>query len=173
MSRYLSSAEHTSITHAWVCLNINPIHPFLPSLLVLHLTSTSPTGPVAGPQPHVAEASLPRHGSGPEAALRSRRERPGLQQRPHPRPSHRLLQHGPRPVDALLLQPPHGWAYDLAMQNSYMPSHICKKKSRLAVLPYCKSQVYVNSAVLLVKSFPMLSLVTQDCTFLVVWSEAR
>lgn len=49
MSRYLSSSEHTSITHAWICLNINLlIHPpslpalFLsPSLLVLHLTSFS------------------------------------------------------------------------------------------------------------------------------------
>lgn len=87
-----------------------------------HSTSTSSSGPVVGPQPHVAEASLPRHGGGPEAAVRSRRERPGLQQRPHPRPSHRLLQHGPGPVDALLLQPPHGWA-NVNMKDTQKATH--------------------------------------------------
>lgn len=148
MSRYLSSTEHTSITHAWICLNINLlIHPpSLPTLSVslslppssyyisppshLHriiffllsspsicfspnpfsTTSTSFTGPVVGPQSHVAEASLPRHGGGEEAALRARWERPRLQQRPHPGPPYWLLQHGSGPMDTLLLQPPHGWA---------------------------------------------------------------
>lgn len=32
MSRYLSRTEHTSITHAWICLNINLPIPFPPSL---------------------------------------------------------------------------------------------------------------------------------------------
>ena len=49
MSCYLSSTEHTSITHAWICLNINLLihplsHPALsvsPSLFVLHLTCFS------------------------------------------------------------------------------------------------------------------------------------
>lgn len=41
MSRYLSSAEHTSITHAWICLNINlRIHP--PSLSTLAVSLCLP-----------------------------------------------------------------------------------------------------------------------------------
>lgn len=65
---------------------------------------------MVGPQPHVTEASVPRHGSDEEAALRPGGERPGLQQRPHPGPSHRLLRHGPGPVDTLRLQSSHRWA---------------------------------------------------------------
>lgn len=109
MSRYLSSTEHTSITHAWICLNINllirprSLSHFSPSVC-------RPSGSVVGPQSHAAAARVPRHGGREEAALRARRQRPGLQQRPHPGASHRLLQHGPGPVDPLLLQPPHRWA---------------------------------------------------------------
>lgn len=41
MSRYLSSTEHTSITHAWICLNINLlIHP--PSLPTLSVSLSLP-----------------------------------------------------------------------------------------------------------------------------------
>lgn len=141
MSRYLSSTEHTSITHAWICLNINLLirPPSLPTLSLFPLppshlhpiifcrlsslpsasapptcpgsvSATSSTGPVVGPQPHVAEAGLPRHGGSEEAPLRARWQRPRLQQRPHLGPSYRLVQHGRGPVDSLLLQPPHGWA---------------------------------------------------------------
>lgn len=42
MSRYLSSTEHTSITHAWICLNINLlIHP--PSLPTLRVSLSLPS----------------------------------------------------------------------------------------------------------------------------------
>lgn len=42
MSRYLSSTEHTSITHAWICLNINLlIHP--PSLPTLSASLSLPS----------------------------------------------------------------------------------------------------------------------------------
>lgn len=41
MSRYLSSTEHTSITHAWICLNINLlIHP--PSFPTLSVSPSLP-----------------------------------------------------------------------------------------------------------------------------------
>lgn len=66
MSRYLSSTEHTSITHAWICLNINLlIRP--PSLPTLSLFPLPPSSYYISPPSHLHPIIFCRLSSLPSA----------------------------------------------------------------------------------------------------------
>lgn len=93
MSRYLSSTEHTSITHAWICLNINLlIRP--PSLPTLSPFPLPPSSYYISPPSHLHPIIFCCLSSLPSAS-------------PPPAPTHTLVPSPPpRPQDQWLARSP-------------------------------------------------------------------